>query len=71
MLGLSFSGCNSLAAVVCLAAATGMSGGQILGPVASYVDLSPNYASKYHRHSSPVEITAPGDSSSYRVDNFI
>ncbi|XP_046990674.1 sialin-like isoform X1 [Schistocerca americana] len=45
MLGLAFSGCNYLAAIICIAASVGTSGAVSSGPFASFVDLSPNYAS--------------------------
>ncbi|XP_063237104.1 putative inorganic phosphate cotransporter isoform X2 [Bacillus rossius redtenbacheri] len=43
--GLAFSGCNKLVSVACLMLATGMSGAISSGPLASHIDLSPNFAS--------------------------
>ncbi|XP_069705479.1 putative inorganic phosphate cotransporter isoform X2 [Periplaneta americana] len=45
VLGLALSGCNSTAAIVCLAAATGVSGAVSTGALAGFVDISPNFAS--------------------------
>lgn len=47
MLGLSFSGCNHMAAIVFLTLATASHGAVSTGPLASFVDISPNYASEY------------------------
>ncbi|PSN34790.1 hypothetical protein C0J52_06210 [Blattella germanica] len=44
-LGLAFSGCNSLAGIICLTAATGVSGAVSTGPLASIIDISPNFSS--------------------------
>ncbi|KAJ8869277.1 hypothetical protein PR048_030849 [Dryococelus australis] len=44
-IGLAFSGCNKLVSVACLMLATGMSGAISSGPLASHIDLSPNFAS--------------------------
>lgn len=44
-LGLAFSGCNSTAAIVFLTAATAIHGAVSTGPLASFVDLGPNFAS--------------------------
>jgi hypothetical protein len=46
MLGLAFSGCNSTAAIVFLTLATAASGAVSTGALASYIDLSPNFASE-------------------------
>ncbi|XP_066993783.1 sialin isoform X2 [Anabrus simplex] len=43
-LGSAFSGCNYLSAIICLTAATTVSGAISTGPLASFVDLSPNFA---------------------------
>lgn len=48
MLGLAFSGCNAIAAIVFSAVATGMSGAVSTGPLASFIDISPNFASEFH-----------------------
>lgn len=45
ILGLAWSGCDALMAVVCLTLATGCHGAVSTGPLASMVDMSPNYAS--------------------------
>ncbi|XP_969878.2 sialin [Tribolium castaneum] len=45
MLGLAFSGCDYTWAVVWLSAAVAMNGSVSTGPLASIVDISPNYAS--------------------------
>ncbi|XP_049802323.1 uncharacterized protein LOC126236785 isoform X1 [Schistocerca nitens] len=45
VLGLAYSGCSPVVAAVCLAAAVGASGAVSTGPLASLVDISPNYAS--------------------------
>ena len=46
ILGLAWSGCDALMAVVCLTLATGCHGAVSTGPLASMVDMSPNYASE-------------------------
>lgn len=46
MLALAYSGCNYIAAIIFLTSATGIHGAVSTGPLASFVDLSPNYASK-------------------------
>lgn len=45
VLGLAYSGCSPVVAAACLAAAVGASGAVSTGPLASLVDISPNYAS--------------------------
>ncbi|XP_049948279.1 sialin-like [Schistocerca serialis cubense] len=45
MLGLAFSGCNSIMATICLTAALAMSGAEPNGALATYIDLSPNFSS--------------------------
>nr|CAD7402565.1 unnamed protein product [Timema cristinae] len=45
VMGLAFSGCNKMAAILCLMMATAMSGAVSTGPLASVVDISPNFAS--------------------------
>ncbi|XP_039298715.1 sialin [Nilaparvata lugens] len=45
ILGLAFTGCNSLLAVILVVAATGANGTVSSGPLACIVDLSPNFAS--------------------------
>jgi hypothetical protein len=47
MLALAYSGCDYTWAVVWLSAAVAMNGSVSTGPLASMVDISPNYASKY------------------------
>lgn len=47
MLGLAYSGCNKITAIVFLTMATAANGAVSTGPLASFVDLSPNYASKH------------------------
>ncbi|XP_046988255.1 sialin-like [Schistocerca americana] len=44
MLGLAFSGCNSVMATICLTAALTVSGAETSGSLATYIDLSPNFA---------------------------
>ncbi|KAF4520508.1 hypothetical protein B566_EDAN004820 [Ephemera danica] len=44
MLGLAMAGCDASAAVLLLAAATTVNGAISTGPLASFVDISPNYA---------------------------
>lgn len=44
VLALSFSGCNSIAAVIFLTLATAVHGAVTTGPLAGIVDLSPNYS---------------------------
>jgi hypothetical protein len=46
MLALAYSGCDYTWAVVWLSAAVAMNGSVSTGPLASMVDISPNYASK-------------------------
>lgn len=46
MIGLSFSGCDRIAAIVFLTLAVSSHGAVTTGPLASIVDISPNYASK-------------------------
>lgn len=43
-LGLAFSGCNSTAAVIFLTLATAAHGAVSTGPLASIIDLSPNFS---------------------------
>ncbi|GLH13607.1 Putative inorganic phosphate cotransporter [Gryllus bimaculatus] len=43
-LGSAFSGCNYVSAIICMTAATAVSGAISCGPLASFVDLSPNFA---------------------------
>ncbi|XP_034245909.1 sialin [Thrips palmi] len=45
ILFLTFTGCNSVAAIICLTAATAAHGSVSTGPLASMVDISPNFAS--------------------------
>ncbi|XP_026294582.1 sialin-like isoform X1 [Frankliniella occidentalis] len=45
ILFLTFSGCNAIAAIVFLTAATAAHGSVSTGPLASMVDISPNFAS--------------------------
>ncbi|XP_063910758.1 sialin [Zophobas morio] len=45
MLGLAYSGCDYTWAVIWLSAAVAMNGSVSTGPLASVVDISPNYAS--------------------------
>ncbi|KAJ8939621.1 hypothetical protein NQ318_010640 [Aromia moschata] len=45
MLALAYSGCNSSAAIVFLTLAVASNGAVSTGPLASMVDISPNYAS--------------------------
>nr|XP_022918574.1 sialin [Onthophagus taurus] len=45
MLGLAYSGCNYTAAILFLSASTAANGAVSTGPLASLVDISPNYAS--------------------------
>jgi hypothetical protein len=49
MLGLAFSDCNATAAIVFSTLATAMSGAVSTGPLASFIDISPNFASEFHR----------------------
>ncbi|XP_019772895.1 sialin [Dendroctonus ponderosae] len=44
MLALAYSGCNSMMAIISLTLAVGMHGSVSTGPLASVVDISPNYA---------------------------
>ncbi|CAG2054451.1 unnamed protein product, partial [Timema podura] len=44
-LGLAFSGCNSIIAILCMILATACTGVDTSGQLASMVDLSPNFAS--------------------------
>nr|CAD7399208.1 unnamed protein product [Timema poppensis] len=44
-LGMAFSGCNSIIAIVCMILATACTGVDTSGQLASMVDLSPNFAS--------------------------
>lgn len=47
LLGLAYSGCDRITAIVFLTMATAANGAVSTGPLASFVDLSPNYASKF------------------------
>lgn len=49
MLCLAYSGCNYTAAIIFLSAAVAVNGAVSTGPLASLVDISPNYASKYFK----------------------
>ncbi|CAI6346107.1 unnamed protein product [Macrosiphum euphorbiae] len=44
ILGLCYSGCNSVVAIIMLFCATAVSGAASSGPLASVVDIAPNYA---------------------------
>lgn len=46
MMALSYSGCDAMAAIVFLTLAVAMNGSVSTGPLASVVDISPNYAGK-------------------------
>ncbi|CAG2069233.1 unnamed protein product, partial [Timema podura] len=46
-LGLAFSGCNTTVAIICLVLTTSVGGVDTSGQIASMVDLSPNFASRY------------------------
>ncbi|KAJ9584072.1 hypothetical protein L9F63_021589, partial [Diploptera punctata] len=58
-LGLVFCGCNSIAAIIFSTIATGVSGSVSTGPLASFIDISPNYASIMLGISSMVSVV-PG-----------
>ena len=45
-LGLVFCGCNSSVAIIFSTIATGVSGAVSTGPLASIIDISPNFASE-------------------------
>lgn len=47
MLGLAYSGCNKMAAIVFTTLATAANGAVSTGPLASLVDISPNYSCKF------------------------
>jgi len=52
-LGLCYSGCNSVVAIIMLFSATAVSGAASSGPLASVVDIAPNYAGKLFKiHSN-------------------
>ncbi|XP_068081578.1 sialin isoform X5 [Anabrus simplex] len=44
VLGLAYSGCNSVAAIICLTLSVSCSGAVSTGPLASLVDIGPNFA---------------------------
>lgn len=46
MIALAYSGCDHILAIIFLTSATAIHGAVSTGPLASFVDLSPNYASK-------------------------
>lgn len=46
ILGLCFSGCNSMAAVIMLISATAVNGAVSSGSLSAAVDLAPNFAGK-------------------------
>lgn len=53
ILGLCFSGCNSMAAVIMLISATAVNGAVSSGVLPAVVDLAPNFAGKkYFQNSS-------------------
>jgi hypothetical protein len=54
MLGLAFSGCNSTAAIAFSTVATAVSGAVSTGPLASFIDISPNFASELWPANSSV-----------------
>jgi hypothetical protein len=54
MLGLAFSGCNSTAAIAFSTIATAVSGAVSTGPLASFIDISPNFASELQLVNSSV-----------------
>jgi len=47
ILGLCYSGCNSLVAVIMLFSATAVNGAVSSGALAAVVDIAPNHAGKY------------------------
>lgn len=44
ILGLCFSGCNSMAALIMVMSATMVNGAVTSGPLTAVVDIAPNYA---------------------------
>jgi len=50
ILGLCFSGCDSVAAVIMLFSATAVNGAISSGALASVVDIAPNYAGKFLKY---------------------
>lgn len=46
MMALAYSGCDPMAAIVFLTMAVAIHGSVSTGPLASVVDISPNYAGK-------------------------
>lgn len=44
VIGLAYSGCNSMAAIVLLTLAVGVHGSVSTGPLAAVVDIAPNFA---------------------------
>lgn len=44
ILGLCFSGCNSMAALIMVMSATMVSGTVTSGPLTAVIDIAPNYA---------------------------
>ncbi|GLH13608.1 Sodium-dependent phosphate transporter, partial [Gryllus bimaculatus] len=59
LIGLAFSGCNSILAIICLTVALATTGAESPGPLAAYVDLSPNHAGIVFGISNMVTV-APG-----------
>ncbi|KAJ4438616.1 hypothetical protein ANN_14563 [Periplaneta americana] len=58
MLALAFSGCNSTAAIVFSIGATGMSGTVSSGALASFIDMSPNFAGASARFRAQKSLSA-------------
>lgn len=58
ILGLCYSGCNSVVAVIMLISATAVSGGVTSGALSAVVDIAPNYAGKIKNIFTLVAICA-------------
>lgn len=66
VIGLAFSGCNSVVAIVFITLATGAQGAVSTGPLANIIDISPNYSGVILGIASLIT-TIPGILSPYIV----
>ena len=56
MLCMAYSGCNAIAAIIFSSLGCAVNGAVSTGPLASVVDISPNYASKFYNVTAKILI---------------
>lgn len=52
LFGLAYAGCDYTLAIILMTSAVAIHGAVSTGPLASFVDLSPNYASKFNEYEN-------------------